>query len=149
MVLQRVKRASVTVDGEVVSSIGAGMCLLVGVAQGDGDADVRAAVEKISPLRIFSDVMGKMNLSIRDVGGEILVVSQFTLLGDARRGRRPSFSEAADPEVAEPLLRLMVELFIEAGVPTKAGVFGASMEVDLVNDGPVTLVFDVENARLG
>lgn len=149
LVLQRVSRASVTVDGAVISAIGQGLVVLVGFEQGDDPADVEAAVDKMANLRVFSDDSGKMNWSLGDVGGELLLVSQFTLLGDVSRGRRPSFTAAAAPEDARPLLEYMVYRLQSLGVPTSTGIFGASMQVDLVNDGPVTLVLDVRNARLG
>ena len=148
MVLQRVRRASVTVDDVQVSAIGPGFLLLVGVEHDDSPADVSVAVDKIAGLRVFPDDAGKMNLSIGQVSGEILVVSQFTLLGDVKRGRRPSFTDAADPAVAAPLVARMVEEFSAIGIPTSSGVFGAAMAVDLVNEGPVTLVFSVQNAKL-
>lgn len=137
------------VDGQVVSSIAGGLVLLVGIEIEDTSEDVRVVVDKIAGLRVFSDDVGKMNLSIGDAGGEVMVVSQFTLLGDLRKGRRPSFSRAAPPDLAEPLISEMVDEFRQIGIATEAGVFGAVMEVDLVNDGPVTLVFSVRNARLG
>ena len=137
-----------TVDGEVVSSIGEGLCLLVGVEPGDGPADVEATVEKISSLRVFSDDTGKMNRSLGEVGGEVLVVSQFTLLGDTRKGRRPSFTGAARPEHAEPLIANMAHSFAQRGIETRTGVFGAVMVVDLANEGPVTLVLDVSDGRV-
>lgn len=137
-----------TVDGEVVSAIGEGLCLLVGVEPGDGQAEVEAAVDKISSLRVFSDDSGKMNLSIGDVGGEVLVVSQFTLLGDTRKGRRPSFTGAARPEHAEPLVETMAGAFAQRGIQTRTGVFGAAMVVDLANNGPVTLVLEVSDGRV-
>lgn len=142
VVLQRVSRSSVRVDGELVGQIERGLLLLAGVATGDTADTVRAAAEKVAGLRIFSDDQGKMNRSVRDVGGSALVVSQFTLLGDARRGRRPSFTDAAAPEIAEPLIELFARELKGQGVPTATGVFGARMEVELVNDGPVTLVLD-------
>lgn len=142
VVLQRVSRSSVRVDGELVGQIERGLLLLAGVATGDTADTVRAAAEKVAGLRIFSDDEGKMNRSVRDVGGSALVVSQFTLLGDARRGRRPSFTDAAAPEIAEPLIELFARELEGQGVPTATGVFGARMEVELVNDGPVTLVLD-------
>lgn len=142
VVLQRVSRSSVRVDGELVGQIERGLLLLAGVATGDTTDTVRAAAEKVAGLRIFSDDEGKMNRSVRDVGGSALVVSQFTLLGDARRGRRPSFTDAAAPEIAEPLIELFARELEGQGVPTATGVFGARMEVELVNDGPVTLVLD-------
>lgn len=142
--MQRVSKASVTVDGAVVGEIGPGLCLLVGIAEGDGVEDVRVAVEKISRLRIFADDDGKMNLSVLDVDGEALVVSQFTLLGDVRKGRRPSFTGSASPDVAEPLIDAMAGMLGDLGVPTASGVFGAKMSVLICNDGPVTLVVDVK-----
>lgn len=122
--------------------IEAGFLLLVGVAEGDGEAEVVAAVDKISGLRVFADDEGKMNRSIVDVGGQILVVSQFTLLADVRRGRRPSFTGAARPDLAEPLIDRMVALFREKGIVTDHGRFGAKMEVESINDGPVTLLLE-------
>lgn len=148
VVIQRVTRASVAVDGEVVSSIGAGLCLLVGIAPEDGAEEVSAAVDKISGLRVFPDDAGKMNRSIGEVGGEILVVSQFTLLGDVRKGRRPSFTGAASPDHAEPLVASMADAFGQIGIRTRTGVFGAMMAVELVNDGPVTLVLEVSGGRV-
>lgn len=149
IVLQRVSSASVAVDGEIVSRIGAGVCLFVGIAPEDSDADVDAAVAKIATLRIFADDAQKMNLSLGDVGAEVLVVSQFTLYGDVRRGRRPSFTGAAVPEIAEPLIDRMVEAFRTHGLEATQGVFGAKMAVELVNDGPVTLVLDVSGGVVG
>lgn len=128
--------------------MGAGFLLLVGVAAGDGAADANTVVDKIAGLRVFPDEAGQMNLSIGDVAGEILVVSQFTLLGDVRKGRRPSFTGAAAPAVAAPMIDSMIERFRDAGIPTESGVFGAMMEVELVNEGPVTLVLDVSGGRL-
>lgn len=148
VVLQRVSRASVATEGEVVSSIGAGLCLLVGIEPEDGPNEMAAAVAKIAGLRVFADDEGKMNLSIGDVGGEILVVSQFTLLGDVRKGKRPSFTGAARAEHAAPLVDAMAERFSQMGIKTRSGVFGAMMEVDLVNDGPVTLVIEVSDGRV-
>ena len=148
IVIQRVSRASVRVKDSVVGKIGPGLCLLVGVEQGDGAAEVDAAVEKISGLRVFGDQEGKMNLSLADVGGQVLVVSQFTLLGDMRKGRRPSFTKAAPPEIASPLIDRMVARLRELGTVTAEGVFGAMMEVELVNDGPVTLILDIHNGMV-
>lgn len=149
VVIQRVGRASVTVAGERVAEIGPGLLLLVGVAEGDDARDVAAAVEKIAGLRVFADAEGKMNRSVTDAGGGILVVSQFTLLADVRKGRRPSFTGAAAPERAERLIDQMVEGFRASGITTGQGVFGASMQVESVNDGPVTLVLDVRDGRPG
>jgi D-tyrosyl-tRNA(Tyr) deacylase len=143
VVLQRVKNASVTVGGERVSEIGAGLLLLVGVAVGDGEAETDWLAEKISGLRIFNDGDGKMNLSVRDVEGEILAVSQFTLLADTRKGKRPSFVGAAPPQEAERLFDYFCERLREVGAgPVKTGVFGAIMDVTLVNDGPVTIILE-------
>lgn len=149
VVLQRVSEARVKVEGSVVSAIGPGLVLLVGVEPEDTIEDVRVVVDKVAGLRVFPDDVGKMNLSIGDVGGEILVVSQFTLLGDIRKGRRPSFTNAADPDRAAPLIDQMVEGFGQMGISTGSGIFGAFMELGLVNDGPVTLVFSVRSAKLG
>lgn len=142
MVLQRVSRASVTVDGSVVGSIGPGYLVLAGFAAGDGPAQIEWMAEKIAGLRLFADEAGKMNLSLNDVGGQVIVVSQFTLYGDARKGRRPSFIDAAPPEVAEPLYREMISAFQRLGLTAATGVFGAMMQVELVNDGPVTLILE-------
>ena len=149
MVLQRVNRASVVVGGSSVSEIGRGLCLLVGIEDGDDEEQIDAAVTKIIGLRVFPDTSGKMNLSVTEVGGEILLVSQFTLLGDTRRGRRPSFTLAASPETAKPLIERMAAGFRAAGVPTGEGVFGAKMEVELVNDGPVTLLLELGSGTRG
>jgi D-tyrosyl-tRNA(Tyr) deacylase len=143
VVLQRVKNASVTVSGERISEIGEGLLLLVGVAKDDGEREASWLAEKIAGLRIFNDEEGKMNLGVRDVGGEILAVSQFTLLADTRKGKRPSFIKAALPEEAEPLFDYFCERLREAGVASvKTGSFGAMMDVALVNDGPVTIVLE-------
>lgn len=137
--LQRVTRASVTVDGQVVASIGRGLVILLGIGQGDTIAQAEFLAEKCAHLRIFEDEQGKFNRSLLDVGGEALVVSQFTLYGDARKGRRPSFSEAARPEVAAPLVEEFCRLLRAQGVPTQTGVFAAHMLVEIHNDGPVTI----------
>jgi D-tyrosyl-tRNA(Tyr) deacylase len=142
IVLQRVSEASVAVDGEVVASVGSGLLLLVGIADGDDEAEARKLAQKCAEMRIFSDEQGRFNLSVPDVGGEALVVSQFTLLADVRRGRRPSFEGAARPEAAEPLVEAFAEAMRSLGVPTRTGRFGAKMSVSLVNDGPVTIVLD-------
>lgn len=144
VVIQRVNRASVTVDGEVVASIGEGLLLLVGVADGDDEEAVRKLAVKCTEMRIFADEGGRFNRSLVDVGGEALVVSQFTLIADVRKGRRPSFVGAAAPEVAEPLVEAFAEAMRKAGVRTQTGRFGARMDVELVNDGPVTIVVDSE-----
>jgi D-aminoacyl-tRNA deacylase len=143
IVLQRVKKASVTVGGERISEIGQGLLLLVGVARGDGAAEAGWLAEKVAGLRVHGDEEGKMNLSVRDVGGEILAVSQFTLLADTRKGKRPSFIGAAPPEEAEQLFNYFCERLSEAGVSSvKTGSFGEMMDVALVNDGPVTIVLE-------
>jgi D-aminoacyl-tRNA deacylase len=143
VVLQRVKNASVTVSGEKISEIGEGLLLLVGVAKDDGEGEASWLAEKIAGLRIFNDEDGKMNLGVRDVGGEILAVSQFTLLADTRKGKRPSFIKAALPEEAKPLFDYFCERLREAGIASvKTGSFGAMMDVALVNDGPVTIVLE-------
>ncbi|MGJ4849818.1 D-aminoacyl-tRNA deacylase [Bacillota bacterium Meth-B3] len=141
-VIQRVKHASVSVGGEVVGRIGPGYLALVGSEEGDTEADRKYVEDKIFGLRIFEDEAGKMNRSIEDVRGSILLVSQFTLLGDARHGRRPSFSRAARPEAAEPMLGEMADNLRARGIRVETGRFGADMEVSLLNDGPVTLLLD-------
>jgi len=138
--IQRVSRARVTVAGEVTGQIGLGMLVLLGVAQGDSAADARQLAEKLVGLRIFSDAQDKMNLALGDVGGAMLVVSQFTLLGDCRKGRRPSFDAAAAPDLAESLYELFVREVAQRGIPVATGRFRASMQVELVNDGPVTFL---------
>ena len=147
-VVQRVSRARVTVDAEETGAIGPGLLVLVGVADGDGSADVDALADKILGLRIFADDEGRMNRDVVDAAGGILVVSQFTLLADARKGRRPSFVGAAAPEVAEPLVAAFVGRIAAADVPVATGRFGARMMVDLVNDGPVTIVLEVRDGRV-
>ena len=143
VVLQRVRSASVAVEDEVISEVGPGLLLLVGVAVGDERAEADWLAEKLAGLRIFNDEEGKMNLSVRDVGGEVLAVSQFTLLADTRKGKRPSFVGAAPPEEAEPLFDYLCERLRAAGVVSvKTGSFGARMSVTLVNDGPVTIVLE-------
>ena len=142
-VVQRVTRASVVVDGVVVGAIGRGFVILLGVTHGDREVQAAWMANKIAGLRVFEDDEGKMNRSLLDVGGSALVVSQFTLYGDCRRGRRPSFTDAARPEIAEPLCDRFVELLRQAGVrQVESGVFGAHMEVEIHNDGPVTLILE-------
>lgn len=147
-VVQRVTSAQVEVGGEVVGSIETGLLVLLGVAPTDSAAEASALANKLAGLRIFRDDDGKMNRSVADVGGGVLVISQFTLYGNARKGRRPSFVEAAAPEVAEPLVDAMVNEFVSLGLPTATGRFGADMAVSLVNDGPVTLVLEAADGRV-
>ena len=141
-VLQRVTRARVLIDGEEVGAIGPGLLVLLGVTHADTAEDARWLAEKTVGLRVFNDADGKMNLGVTDVGGSVLVVSQFTLYGDAQKGRRPSFIAAARPEQAVPLYEAFVNGVKALGVPVATGRFGAMMQVELVNDGPVTLVID-------
>ncbi|MEX0843101.1 MAG: D-aminoacyl-tRNA deacylase [Gemmatimonadota bacterium] len=143
VVLQRVSSASVAIEGEVTGSIGTGLLLLVGFTEGDTEDDLRWMAEKVVGLRVFNDSDGRMNLSLEDVGGRLLVVSQFTLYGDTRKGRRPSFVHAADPDRAIPLYERFLALLAErVSGEVATGRFGAMMEVELVNDGPVTLVLE-------
>ncbi|OGO64056.1 MAG: D-tyrosyl-tRNA(Tyr) deacylase [Chloroflexi bacterium RBG_19FT_COMBO_55_16] len=137
--IQRVSRAVVTVDGRRVAEIGPGMVILVGVGPGDGEQQARYLAEKIANLRIFEDEAGKINRSLLEMGGAALVVSQFTLYADTRKGRRPSFTDAAPPEIAGPLVERFAALLEEQGVPTRTGEFGAHMLVEIANDGPVTI----------
>jgi D-aminoacyl-tRNA deacylase len=141
-VLQRVTRASVRVDAEVVGEIGPGLCVLLGVARGDGAAEASRLAGKVARLRVFEDGGGRFDRSLLDVGGEALVVSQFTLLGDASKGSRPSFSAAAAPAEAEPLYEAFCEALRKLDVRVETGRFGARMTVELTNDGPVTIVLD-------
>jgi D-tyrosyl-tRNA(Tyr) deacylase len=143
LVIQRVREASVTVEGTITGQIGPGLLVLVGCAPADDEAALTWLARKLVSLRIFSDENGQMNLSVRDVAGEILAVSQFTLLADARKGNRPSYTGAAPPAVAEPLYQRFVALVAqELGRPVPTGIFGADMQVRLLNDGPVTIVLD-------
>lgn len=143
-VVQRVKRASVTVNGENVGKISAGLLVLLAVGQEDGEEDLKWMVDKLVGLRIFEDENGKMNHSVLEVSGEILMVSQFTLYGDCRRGKRPGFSSAAPPEQAKVLFERIVRAIRKYGLKVKTGVFQAQMDVELINDGPVTLLLDSE-----
>jgi len=143
-VVERVSRAAVRVDGAVTGSIERGLLVLLGVAAGDGEAEARWMADKVAQLRIFEDRAGKMNLSVEEVRGGVLVVSQFTLLGDARKGNRPSFVAAAAPEAASALYERVCALLRERGLPVAQGVFRAHMDVDLVNEGPVTILLDTE-----
>jgi D-tyrosyl-tRNA(Tyr) deacylase len=148
-VVQRVSRAEVRVQGNVAGRIGPGLVVLAGFAPADSDETLVWMAEKILGLRIFGDADGKMNLALADVGGGVLVVSQFTLYGDARKGRRPSFVDAAPPEIAIPLYHRFVALLKERGAAVETGEFGATMDVELVNDGPVTLILEREASRNG
>ncbi|MBU1397481.1 MAG: D-tyrosyl-tRNA(Tyr) deacylase [Proteobacteria bacterium] len=141
-VVQRVKESSVSVDGKIIGKIGAGLLVLIGIAKKDTISDIDFIADKILNLRIFEDENKKMNMSVLDIGGEILVVSQFTLLGDCRKGRRPSFIDAAEPEKANELYEKFVEKIRGRGVKVKTGIFRAMMDVSLVNDGPVTLIVE-------
>lgn len=145
--LQRVSHASVTVDGKVVGQIGHGFLILLGIGQDDSEAPVHMLVEKIVHLRVFGDDEGKMNRSLLDIGGEALVVSQFTLYADIRKGRRPSFTSAAPPALAEPLVERFKAALAAYNVKVEGGVFGAHMEVELLNDGPVTIWLDSEQLQ--
>jgi D-tyrosyl-tRNA(Tyr) deacylase len=143
-VVQRVSQASVSVDNCVVAAIELGLLVLLGITHSDGDEEARYLARKIAGLRLFEDDAGKMNLALGDVGGKALVVSQFTLYGDVRKGRRPSFTDAAAPAVAEPLYQRFCTLLLNEGVTVQQGVFQAHMAVNLVNDGPVTLWLDTD-----
>jgi D-tyrosyl-tRNA(Tyr) deacylase len=141
-VVQRVSRGEVRVEGATVGAVGAGLVVLLGVARDDGEADALAMADKLAALRIFEDPAGKMNLALADVGGGLLLVSQFTLLGDARKGNRPGFTDAASPEAASALYERVAALLREKGLPVATGVFRATMQVELVNEGPVTILLD-------
>ena len=143
-VVQRVTQASVTVDGELLGRIGKGLLILLGVADGDTRELTEKMADKICRLRIFEDENGKTNLSLADVGGELLVISQFTLYADCRKGNRPSFTGAARPETAIPLYEAFIARCRESGLPVETGEFGADMKIDLLNDGPVTIVIDTD-----
>lgn len=140
--LQRVSRASVTVNGQIIGHIGSGLLILLAIGQGDGETEIQQVSDKIVHLRIFADDEGKMNRSLLDSGGQVLVVSQFTLYADIHKGRRPSFVEAAAPALAEPLVERFKEAVAARSVSVAGGVFGADMQVELVNDGPVTIWVD-------
>lgn len=142
VILQRVRKGRVSVDAETTAEIGLGAVLLVGVGHGDGEKQARYLAEKVANLRIFEDTAGKMNLSLLDVGGRAIVVSQFTLYADTRKGRRPSFTDAAPPELAEPLVERFSQLLREQGIHVETGRFGAHMLVEIDNDGPVTIILE-------
>lgn len=141
-VAQRVASAALCVSGELVSEIGRGLVVYLGVKAGDNEKQAEKAMEKVALLRVFEDEAGKMNLSVRDVQGEVLLVSQFTLYGDAKKGNRPSFSEAERPERADALYEHAVSYLRSLGVPVKTGVFGADMQIEQHNDGPVTIIYE-------
>ncbi len=147
-VVQRVLRARVDVGGGVVSEIGRGLAVLIGVTESDSSSDAQALAAKLAGLRVFADEAGAMNLSVQDVAGEVMVVSQFTLYADARRGRRPSFTRAATPETAAPLVEEVVETLREQGLEVRTGIFGAHMALELVNDGPVTILLETQSGKL-
>jgi len=142
--LQRVSQASVTVDEQLVGQIGRGLLVLLGIGEGDSEAQVKTLVDKIVYLRIFADDEGKMNRSLLNIGGEVLLVSQFTLYADLRRGRRPSFTSAAPPAIAEPLFEHFKHALASYGLTIASGIFGASMQIGLRNEGPVTIWLDSE-----
>lgn len=144
IVLQRVKRAKVEVQGKIVGKIGQGICLLVGIEKGDSEEDAHYLAKKVAELRIFSDEEGKMNLSLNDIQGEILAVSQFTLAGSLKKGRRPSFDKAEEPEKAEKLFKYFVELIKQRGIKVETGIFQALMDVHLINEGPVTFILETK-----
>jgi D-tyrosyl-tRNA(Tyr) deacylase len=141
-VLQRVSHGKVSVDGMVVAEIGHGLVILLGIGPKDSEVQARTMVEKIATLRIFEDQEGKINRSVIDIGGQAIVVSQFTLYADTRKGRRPSFTDAAPPELARPLMERFAKLLSEQGVPTQTGEFGAHMLVEIANSGPVTILLE-------
>jgi D-tyrosyl-tRNA(Tyr) deacylase len=145
-VIQRVSRASVKIDGAIHGEISHGMLVLLGIRGTDTASDLQWLAEKVAHLRIFEDRQGKMNKSLADIDGEMLIISQFTLYGDCRKGRRPGFSSAATPEIAEPLYRRFIEEIKNRQIRVSTGIFQANMEVELVNDGPVTLVLDSEKS---
>jgi D-tyrosyl-tRNA(Tyr) deacylase len=144
VLLQRVSSASVTVDDEIVGQIGPGFLILLGIGHNDGEAEVKMLTDKIVYLRVFADDEGKMNRSVLDIGGQVLIVSQFTLYADVRKGRRPSFIQAAPPALAEPLVERFKEAIASHNITVAGGIFGADMQVLLINDGPVTIWLDSE-----
>jgi D-tyrosyl-tRNA(Tyr) deacylase len=145
-VIQRVKSAAVNVEGRVTGKIGQGLLVLLGVGKGDGEKDIAYMVSKLPDLRIFEDASGKFNLSLREIRGEMLMVSQFTLYGDCRKGRRPSFTDAEEPAEAKRLYEQLILKIREQGVTVETGEFQAKMEVHLINDGPVTILLDSRNS---
>lgn len=146
-VIQRVKHSSVTVDGKIIGEIGQGLMILLGVTHTDGEKEMNWLASKIKDLRIFEDAEGKMNLGLEDIKGELLVISQFTLYGNCIKGRRPGFTDAARPDLAEPLYEKFIEKCRSFGIKTECGEFGADMKVELLNDGPVTLIIDTADVK--
>lgn len=144
-VIQRVKHSSVTVDGKILGEIGNGLLVLLGVTHTDTEKEVNWMASKVKDLRIFEDAEGKMNLGLEDIKGELLVISQFTLYGNCIKGRRPGFTEAARPDLAEPLYKKCLEKCKSFGIKTECGEFGADMKVELLNDGPVTMIIDTKD----
>jgi D-tyrosyl-tRNA(Tyr) deacylase len=142
-VLQRVSRGSVTVDGDLIAEISSGLVILIGVGPDDTREHASKLAQKIAQMRIFPDSDGKMNLSVQDIGGSILVVPQFTLYADTRKGNRPAFTKAAPPDIAQPLSEYFANCFTDLGVPTQQGVFGSHMQVEIQNDGPVTILVEI------
>ena len=141
-VVQRVSRASVTVEEKITGSIEQGLLVLLGVGKDDTDKDIAFIADKVVNLRIFEDTDGKMNLSVKDIGGGVLLISQFTLFGDCRKGRRPDFTQAGPPQLAKKLYEKTIEAINEKGIPVQTGIFAAHMDIDSINDGPVTLILD-------
>lgn len=148
LTVQRVEYANLKVDGELISEIGRGFLAFLGVEDGDTESEVNALSDKLSKLRVFSDENGKMNLSVQDIGGEVLLVSQFTLCADCSHGNRPSFTPAAPPSEAERLYNIFTIRLRDSGVPTRNGVFGADMKITLLNDGPVTINLECKNGKI-
>ena len=147
-IVQRVDKSELYIDGEIYSSIGKGFMVLLGITDTDTEEDMKALADKILKLRVFEDEEGKMNLSIDDVGGELQIVSQFTLYADCHHGNRPSFINAARPEFAKPMYEKFIEHCKKAGISVKTGVFGAEMKIHLINDGPVTIALEAENGKV-